>query len=95
MARCQRRDLLALGDKQRISTNHESLGVQVKQGSESVIDLLFGAGLQDGKLHPHHLCRVLQLAGHQIVLGIGSVHEKSDGRGSGHKLRYYRKPLRS
>ena len=62
MACCQRHDLRAPAEKKWIAANNKRLGVQLHEGCEGGVDLLFGAGLQDRKLHPHCLCRFLQLA---------------------------------
>ena len=60
MARCQRHELLALADEERVGADDERAGMRLDRASESGVDLAFGAGLQDKELHALRACRFLR-----------------------------------
>jgi hypothetical protein len=52
MARCQRHDLLASAEEERICADKERVCMQLAEGGESSIDFALSAGLQDKELYP-------------------------------------------
>ena len=86
MARCQRNELFAPGEEDRVGTDDKRAGVQLDDGSESGVDLAFSASPQDMELHPLRARRFLHFAHDALGLRIVRVHEQGDRPGLRNQL---------
>src|SRR6266702_1342206 len=96
MARCERHELLAPAAEERIRADDERASMQLDEGGESDVDLAFGAGLQDRKLHPLRARRFLHVSYYALyALGIRIVRvdEQGDHLGLGNQLGKQLEPL--
>src|SRR6266702_1018379 len=87
MARCERHELLAPAAEERIRADDERASMQLDEGGESDVDLAFGAGLQDRKLHPLRARRFLHVSYYALANRRNvRVDEQGDHPGLGNQL---------
>ena len=67
--------------------------MQLDERGESGVDLAFGAGLEDRKLHPPRARRFQSFSYHGLGTRIARVHQQGDHPGLGNQFRNQLKPL--
>jgi hypothetical protein len=67
--------------------------MQLDECCEGGVDLAFGAGLQDIKLHPLHPRRSLHVSNDALRIWIVRVHEQGDNADLGNQLGKQLEPL--
>jgi hypothetical protein len=73
--------------EERVVADQKRAGLPLDESVEGSVDLAFGSGLQDRKLHPFHAGRFLRLADDALGTRIVRIHEQPDCSGLGNQLR--------
>jgi hypothetical protein len=61
MARCERNNVIAMADEERIGGDNESSASELGHARECAVDLRFGGSAKDLNLHPKCDCSCLHI----------------------------------